>query len=107
MDQSQGYQKPPVNAFSNDGSFMEQFKRMQEQQRGQQTEAPSPQAELSAKKPVSVSMKFGAVKKSTTPTLRTGIQRGSVKRAFGDDSDSEGEQVTQGWWLSSLSCKGW
>ena len=94
-------QKPAVNAFSNDGSFMEQFKRMQEQQQKAQQTVASPQG--SVKKPVSsVSMKLGAVKKSSTPRLRTGAQRGSVKRAFGDDSDSEGEQETQGWWPSSF-----
>ena len=76
----------PFNTFSNDGSFFEQFKKMQELQKATPT----------VSKPT-VTMKLGAVKKSAPPiSLRTEIKSTSVKRAFEEEtSDSEGEQIKE------------
>ena len=73
------------NTFSNDGSFLEQFKKMQQTQSEQEvslTKSPKP----------SVSMKLGGMKrKGGVPgSLKPKAKSSSVRRAFGDDSpDSE------------------
>jgi len=80
--------KSGFNAFSNDGSFLEQFRKMQEHQR---QEPVSNTAGDTSKKHGTVSMKLGALKKEKE-VIRLKPTAASVNRMFGDDSsDSEGE----------------
>ena len=80
------------NAFSNDGSFLEQFRKMQEQQKQQASSSKSESVSKTMPKPLgTVSMKFGAVKKGEEVSRLKPAAAG-VKNMFGDDSsDSEGE----------------
>lgn len=80
------------NAFSNDGSFLEQFRKMQEQQKQQVSSSKSEGVSKTVSKPPGmVSMKFGAVKKGDEVNRLKPAAAG-VKKVFGgDSSDSEEE----------------
>lgn len=80
------------NAFSNDGSFLEQFRKMQEQQKQQASSSKSEGVSKTVSKPPGmVSMKFGAVKKGEE-VIRLKPAAAGVKKVFGgDSSDSEEE----------------
>ena len=80
------------NAFNNDGSFLEQFRKMQEQQKQQASSSKSEGVSKTLSKPPGmVSMKFGAVKKGEE-VIRLKPAAAGVKKVFGgDSSDSEEE----------------
>ena len=80
------------NAFSNDGSFLEQFRKMQEQQKQQASSSKSEGVLKTMTKPLgTVSMKFGAVKKGEEVSRLKPAAAGVRKMFGGDSSDSEEE----------------
>ena len=90
---------PGYNAFSNDGSFLEQFRKMQEQQKQQASSSKSEGVLKAMPKPLgTVSMKFGAVKRGEEVSrLKPAAAR--VKKMFGgdsSDSEEEGERRRKG-----------
>ena len=78
-----------VNLFNNDGSFMEQFMKMQQEQSGSQSKA----TEGGAPTGRSVSMKLAPVKKKAAPKslIQKRIQSRAARKAFVEHSDSDGE----------------
>lgn len=79
-----------VNLFSNDGSFMEQFMKMQQ---GHSGSLAKPKAEGARDTPnTQVSMKLAPVKKpSPASHVQKRIQSCAARKAFVEGSDSEGE----------------
>lgn len=99
---------PKFNAFSNDGSFFEQFKKMQELQKQQQesssqtnsTSGTSQTVPTMSSKRVTKSgtvlMNLSGVKKTNEPDVKLKLKNvgQSARKAFGGDgssSESEGE----------------
>lgn len=80
-----------TNLFNNDGSFMEQFMKMQQEQSGSQSKA----TEGAAPSSRSVSMKLAPIKKKSAPTslIQKRIQSHAVRKAF---SDGESETASTG-----------
>ncbi len=90
---------PGFNTFSNDGSFLEQFKRIQEQSVNQKAGTDSVGGHSLTAKP-SVSIKLGVSKRpsgtSAVSSLKPRLTSSNVGRAFGgDSSDSESEVKEQ------------
>lgn len=77
------------NAFQNDGSFLEKFKKMQQEERETDSHADP------TSKSAGVSLKLAPAAQRTKQlsaaagSLKT--RSGSAKRVFGGDSDSDGE----------------
>ena len=83
------------NTFHNDGSFFEQFKRMQEEQQ-KKADPPAPAAPAA---PAGLSIRLAPRQKAKQPLRGVGRLKpsdSSARRAFGGDSDSDGEQDGEG-----------
>ena len=95
-----------LNIFSNDGSFMEQFMKMQQ---GQKKEGEREGGEEGGTKSTNpgITMKLGSGKKSTpTSLVQKRLQSRAARSAFGRDSDSEGEEEgpsKPGWYRLTCS----
>ena len=79
----------PLNVFSNDGSFMEQFMRLQKEQSASPSTKEGEATKTEKPNTPTVSMKL-AQPAPTTHVKKT-VQSRAAKRAFLDGSDSEGE----------------
>ena len=101
------------NSFNNDGSFLEQFRRLQEQKKqeksGQNSSKPPPTMTTSGFMPATLSskrvtksgaviMKLSGVKKKTAPPVK--LKRPPA--ALRGDSDSEDEGASTGMLFQSL-----
>ena len=77
------------NSFSNDGSFMEQFMKIQQGLKKDETAAEKPTSGV-------VSMKMTSVKK-VKPAVRVQkkIQSQAARKAFGEELDNEDEGRTE------------
>lgn len=75
-----------TNLFNNDGSFMEQFMKMQQEQSGSQSKSTEGDAPPTGR---SVSMKLAPIKKKHAPTslIQKRIQSRAVRKAFSDGED--------------------
>lgn len=96
QDEGEGEGKG-TNLFNNDGSFMEQFMKMQQEQSGPQSKATEGDAPTTSKP---VSMKLAPIKKKPAPTslIQKRIQSRAARKAFVEctDSDGEGENASTG-----------
>ena len=79
----------PLNVFSNDGSFMEQFMRMQKEQ---SASISSKEGEATkTEKPYIPTVSIKLAQPAPTTRVKKTVQSRAAKRAFVDGSDSEGE----------------
>ena len=88
QSEKEGQGTAGFNSFSNDGSFMEQFMKIQQ---GKKDEA-------AAEKPTSgvVSMKMTSVKKiKPAVQVQKKIQSQAARKAFGEELDNEDEGRTE------------
>ena len=99
---------PRLNTFSNDGSFFEQFKKMQELQKQKQQQSSSQTSSTSGfsetgptvsnkrvTKSGTVLMNLSGVKKTKEPDVKLKNPGQSAQKAFrgdGSSSESEGEE---------------
>lgn len=114
-EESDSTAEPSFNSFNNDGSFLEQFRRLQEQQKqeksGQSSSKPTMTASsfmpatLSSKrvtKSGAVIMKLSGVKKKTAPAVK--LKRPPAALRGDSDSEDEGNGTGMFQRLKALCC---
>ena len=82
-----------TNKFANDGSFLEQFLKLQEEKKKNEEakEEPKESATISPPKKPLIG-RIGSLKKKTGPSSSKPISQQKVHKVFRDDSDSDPEE---------------